>query len=167
MSARPLVSKIFILLTSLSIVGCSSQSNSLYDQKSANAIKAKHWLSLNAKREGVMQTESGLQYIILKKTDGCYPDDGYKVKVHYKMVSVQSKSVVDSSYDRGQPSEFKLSKTIKGWREGVPMMRVGEIWELYIPSDLGYGPKGLGRDVPPNSVLVSQVHLVSARRCES
>jgi len=167
MSIRPLISNCFTALVCLFVVGCSSQSNSTYDQKSANAIKAKHWLSQNAKREGVVQTESGLQYKILKKTDGCFPDDGYKVTVHYKMVSVQAKTVVDSSYDRGQPSEFKLAKTVKGWREGVPMMRVGEIWELYLPADLAYGSKGLGRDVPPNSVLVSQIHLISARRCES
>ena len=93
MSIRPLISNCFTALVCLFVVGCSSQSNSTYDQKSANAIKAKHWLSQNAKREGVVQTESGLQYKILKKTDGCFPDDGYKVTVHYKMVSVQAKTV--------------------------------------------------------------------------
>jgi FKBP-type peptidyl-prolyl cis-trans isomerase FkpA/FKBP-type peptidyl-prolyl cis-trans isomerase FklB len=138
----------------------------LYSPEEANAIKAKHWLILNLKREGVVATDSGLQYKILEQSDGCKPDTDYKVTVHYKMLSVKSKRIIDSSYQRGNPDKFTLSKMVKGWREGVPMMKVGETWELYIPSDLAYGSRGLPGNVAPNSALISQITLVDAR-CQS
>jgi FKBP-type peptidyl-prolyl cis-trans isomerase FkpA/FKBP-type peptidyl-prolyl cis-trans isomerase FklB len=128
---------------------------------SAEEINA-HWLALNLKREGVIATESGLQYKILKQSSGCKPDTDYKVTVHYKMFSAKSKQIIDSSYQRGDPSKLKLSKMIKGWREGVPMMKVGETWELYIPADLAYGSRGSPGSVAPNSVLISQIKLVDA-----
>lgn len=162
--------KLRIILISLICsvtLGCSSSKNSgdVYSASNANLIKGKHWLAMNLKNEGVVETDSGLQYKILKKTMGCYPNDNYKVTVHYKMISVQSKKMIDSSYQRGNPSKFKLSKMVKGWREGVPMMRVGETWELYMPASLAYGTKGLPGTVAPNSVLVSQINLISAH-CE-
>ncbi len=146
------------------VIGCadSNKSTSLYTPEEAYAIKAKHWLQMNSKREGVKTTDSGLQFKVLESSIGCKPDTDYKVKVHYKMLSVTSKKIIDSSYQRGYPDNFKLSKMIKGWREGVPMMRVGETWELYIPSDLAYGRKGIPGSVAPNSVLVSQITLVDA-----
>lgn len=146
------------------LLGCASSnnSNSLYNAEEAYAIKAKHWLKMNLKREGVKETESGLQYKILEQSDGCKPDPDYKVTVHYKMLSVTSKKIIDSSYQRGYPEKFKLAKMVKGWREGVPMMKVGESWELYLPSHLAYGSKGLPGSVAPNSVLVSQITLIDA-----
>ncbi len=146
------------------IVGCanSNKPKSLYSSEEAYAIKAKHWLKMNLKREGVQVTDSGLQYKVLESSLGCKPDKDYKVKVHYKMLSVSSKQIIDSSYQRGYPENFKLSKMIKGWREGVPMMKVGETWEFYIPADLAYGSKGIPGSVAPNSVLVSQISLLDA-----
>ena len=160
-----------ILLTSFAcslILGCTSTntSNSLYNQEEANAIKSKHWLAMNLKQEGVVATNSGLQYKIIESSNGCKPDPDYKVTVHYKMLSVQSNKIIDSSYQRGTPSKFQLSKMIKGWREGVPMMNVGETWELYLPPELAYGSRGLSGSVAPNSVLVSQITLLNAR-CQS
>jgi FKBP-type peptidyl-prolyl cis-trans isomerase FkpA/FKBP-type peptidyl-prolyl cis-trans isomerase FklB len=146
------------------IVGCanSNKPTSLYSTEEAYAIKAKHWLKMNLKREGVQVTDTGLQYKILASSSGCKPDADYKVKVHYKMLSVNSKKIIDSSYQRGYPENFKLSKMVKGWREGVPMMQVGETWEFYIPSNLAYGKKGIPGSVAPNSVLVSQITLLDA-----
>jgi FKBP-type peptidyl-prolyl cis-trans isomerase FkpA/FKBP-type peptidyl-prolyl cis-trans isomerase FklB len=147
------------------ILGCASSNNSgsLYNLEEANAIKAKHWLNFNLKRDGVIATDSGLQYKILESSGGCKPDPDYKVTVHYKMLSVKSKKIIDSSYQRGNPDKFQLSKMVKGWREGVPMMKVGETWELYIPPHLAYGSRGLPGSVEPNSALVSQITLVDAR----
>lgn len=146
------------------MLGCASSNNSngLYNQEEANAIKAKHWLMMNLKKKGVVATDSGLQYKILEKSAGCKPDPDYKVTVHYKMLSAKSKKIIDSSYQRGNPDEFQLSKMVKGWREGVPMMKVGETWELYLPPHLAYGRKGSPGSVEPNSVLISQITLVDA-----
>ncbi len=160
-----LIRTLFISLTCSFIFGCASSNNSgsLYNSKEANAIKAKHWLTFNLKRKGVVATASGLQYQILEQSAGCKPDPDYKVTVHYKMLSVKSKQIIDSSYQRGTPNKFQLSKMIKGWREGVPMMRVGETWEFYIPPHLAYGSRGLPGAVAANSALVSKITLVNAR----
>ncbi|WP_019026824.1 FKBP-type peptidyl-prolyl cis-trans isomerase [Colwellia piezophila] len=156
---------LLVSFTCILMVGCASSNStgSLYSPAEANAIKAKHWLTFNLKREGVASTASGLQYKVLEKSAGCKPDTDYKVTVHYKMLSVQSKKIIDSSYQRGNPDKFQLSKMVKGWREGVPMMKVGETWELYMPSHLAYGSRGLPGSVAPNSVLISQITLVDAR----
>jgi len=139
---------------------CSSSNNSgsLYTPEEINA----NWLAMNLKREGVVGTDSGLQYKILEKSTGCKPDYDYKVTVHYKMLAARSKKIIDSSYKRGGPDKFQLSKMVKGWREGVPMMKVGETWELYIPPHLAYGRRGSPGSVPPNSVLISEITLVDA-----
>jgi FKBP-type peptidyl-prolyl cis-trans isomerase FkpA/FKBP-type peptidyl-prolyl cis-trans isomerase FklB len=78
------------------------------------------------------------------------------------MLSQQSNRVIDSSFKRGQSDRFALSKMIKGWKEGVPMMKVGETWKFYIPPHLAYGKKGLTNAVAPNSILISEVKLISA-----
>ena len=160
-----LIRTLLVSFTCSLMFGCASSNNSggLYNPAEANAIKGKHWLTMNLKREGVFATDSGLQYKILEQSDGCKPDADYKVTVHYKMLSVKSKKIIDSSYQRGNPDKFQLSKMVKGWREGVPMMKVGETWELYLPSDLAYGSRGLPGSVAPNSVLVSQIKLIDAR----
>jgi len=145
------------------LTACASNGTYTYTEAEVNSIKARNWLAINLKREGVQQTESGLQYRILKTSSGCQPDPDYKVTVHYNMISLVSKKVIDSSFKRGTPNKFKLSKMIKGWREGVPMMKIGETWEFYIPADLAYGEKGLIGNVAPNSLLVSEVNLVAAR----
>jgi FKBP-type peptidyl-prolyl cis-trans isomerase FkpA/FKBP-type peptidyl-prolyl cis-trans isomerase FklB len=140
--------------------GCASSNNSngAYSLERLNA----YWFTKNLKREGVVATDSGLQYKVLEQSAGCKPDPDYKVTVHYKMFSAKSKQIIDSSYQRGKPSKLLLSKMIKGWREGVPMMKVGETWELYIPADLAYGSKGSPGSVASNSVLISEITLVDA-----
>jgi len=152
---------LFVSLACTMMVGCANSNSPArgYSQERINA----HWLSVNLKREGVIETNSGLQYKILEQNEGCKPDPDYKVTVHYKMLSPKSKQIVDSSYRRGRPNEFKLSKMIKGWREGVPMMNVGETWEFYIPANLAYGSKGSPGSIAPNSLLISQVTLIDAR----
>ncbi len=151
---------LFVSIACALMFGCASSNNSgsLYSPEEINA----HWLSKNLKREGVVATDSGLQYKILKQSTGCKPDPDYKVTVHYKMLSARTKQVIDSSYQRGNPDKFQLSKMVKGWREGVPMMKVGESWELYIPPHLAYGNKGSPGSVAPKSVLISQITLIDA-----
>ena len=160
-SQKMLIRTLFVSFACTLMFGCASSNNSgsLYSPEEIN----EHWFKMNLKREGVVATDSGLQYKILEHSAGCKPDADYKVTVHYKMLSAKSKKIIDSSYQRGKPDKFQLSKMIKGWREGVPMMKVGETWELYIPPHLAYGSRGSPGSVAPNSVLISQITLVDAR----
>jgi len=154
-----------ILLCSIFTLLVSCSNSNKYTPARINLIKANNWMAVNAKREGVVQTESGLQYKKLITNEGCKPDYDYRVTVHYDMFSEHSKKIVDSSYQRQVPNKFQLSKMIKGWREGVPLMKVGETWEFYIPPNLGYGSKG-NSNIAPNTVLISKINLISAGRCE-
>lgn len=113
----------------------------------------------NGKKEGVITTESGLQYEVLHKGDGEEkPTASSKVKVHYHGTLIDG-TVFDSSVDRGQPISFKLNQVIKGWQEGLTYMSVGDKFRLYIPSPLAYGKNGSG-PIPPASALIFDVELL-------
>ncbi|WP_394126151.1 FKBP-type peptidyl-prolyl cis-trans isomerase [Vibrio hepatarius] len=113
----------------------------------------------NGKKEGVITTESGLQYEILHKGEGEEkPTASSKVKVHYHGTLIDG-TVFDSSVDRGQPISFKLNQVIKGWQEGLTYMSVGDKFRLYIPSPLAYGKNGSG-PIPPASALIFDVELL-------
>ena len=105
-------------------------------------------------------TESGLYFISVKKGQGKKPESGQKVKVHYTGTFLNGEKF-DSSVDRGQPFEFTLGQgqVIKGWDEGIAMMRKGGEAVLVIPSDIAYGPQGRG-SIPPSSTLVFEVELI-------
>ena len=121
--------------------------------------KVKEFLTENAKREGVKQTASGLQYEIVKLGDGEKPIASNKVKVHYEGFLLNGKKF-DSSIDRGQPTEFTLNRVIKGWTEGLQLMPVGSKFTFYIPYKLGYGAQGAGGAIPPYSTLIFEVELL-------
>lgn len=106
-------------------------------------------------------TESGMYYIQIKKGSGNKPVAGETVKVHYTGTLLDG-TKFDSSVDRGQPFEFPLGqgRVIRGWDEGIAMMRKGEKGLLIIPSDLGYGPRGSGPVIGPYSTLVFEVELI-------
>ena len=113
----------------------------------------------NGKKEGVITTESGLQYEVLHKGEGEEkPTTSSKVKVHYHGTLIDG-TVFDSSVDRGQPISFKLNQVIKGWQEGLTYMSVGDKFRLYIPSPLAYGKNGSG-PIPPASALIFDVELL-------
>lgn len=126
-----------------------------------NKAKSEAFLAENKKREGVMTTESGLQYeVISSGAEGAVsPGANDKVKVHYHGTLVDG-SVFDSSVDRGQPIEFAVGGVIKGWTEALQLMKKGDKWKLYIPSDLAYGPRGAGPKIGPNSALIFEVELL-------
>ena len=84
--------------------------------------------------------------------------------VHYESRRAGHRSVFDSSYKRGAPSSYPLTRMIPGWGEGIPLMRVGAKWELYIPPELAYGEQG-SSPVQPNEVLVFVVELLQAKPC--
>jgi len=117
------------------------------------------FLEKNKQKPGIITTESGLQYEVMKTGNGPKPEATDKVRVHYKGTLIDG-TEFDSSYSRGQPLEFTLSGVIKGWTEGLQLMNVGSQYRLFIPSDLGYGAQGAGPTIPPYSTLVFEVELL-------
>jgi len=116
------------------------------------------FLEENKKRPEVKTTASGLQYEVLKATDGPKPKATDKVTVHYKGTLLNGQTF-DSSYDRGETIEFPLNGVIKGWTEGVQLMSVGSKYKFFIPYNLAYGEQGAGGSIKPFSTLVFEVEL--------
>ena len=123
------------------------------------------FLAENKAKEGVVTTESGLQYKILTKGTGEIPADTSYVQVNYKGTLIDG-TEFDSSYKRkdkdgkSQPATFRANQVNKGWTEALTMMPVGSKWELYIPYDLAYGSRATGADIKPFSTLIFEVELV-------
>jgi len=108
------------------------------------------------------KTGSGLQYRILRQGAGKKPTASNRVKVNYHGWLDNGK-VFDSSYQRNEPIAFGLNQVIKGWTEGMQLVGEGGMIELWIPSDLGYGPRGAGADIPPNATLHFLVELLQVQ----
>lgn len=130
------------------------------DAKAAeeNVAVGKTFLAENATKEGVITTESGLQYTVLTSSEGESPAATDVVKVHYKGTLLDG-SEFDSSYSRGTPAEFPLNQVISGWTEGVQLMKVGEKFKFFIPPELAYGERATGK-ITPNSTLIFEVELL-------
>jgi FKBP-type peptidyl-prolyl cis-trans isomerase len=131
-----------------------------------NLEKGQAFLEENKTKEGVFTTESGLQYKVLKEGEGKSPTESDRVKVHYKGVTLDGKEF-DSSYKRGVPATFKVDQVIKGWTEGLQLMKEGGKYKLFIPADLAYGPAGAGGQIGPNEVLIFDVELLEVLNDES
>jgi len=117
------------------------------------------YLAENAAKEGVITTESGLQYEVLTEGGGAKPTAADQVTVHYHGMLTDG-TVFDSSVDRGEPAKFGVTQVIKGWTEALQLMSVGDKWKLTIPSNLAYGDKGAGGMIGPNATLVFEVELL-------
>ncbi|MCP4457949.1 MAG: FKBP-type peptidyl-prolyl cis-trans isomerase [Cytophagales bacterium] len=117
------------------------------------------YLAENAKKEGVQVTESGLQYKMLVQGTGESPTAENTVTVHYRL-RLSDGVQVESSYDNNAPATFPLNRVIKGWTEGLQLMKVGGKMELVVPSTLGYGPRTSG-PIPGGSVLIFEIELLS------
>ncbi|MDH5357077.1 MAG: FKBP-type peptidyl-prolyl cis-trans isomerase [Gammaproteobacteria bacterium] len=122
--------------------------------------QAKTFMEENAKKEGVVTTESGLQYTIIKEGDGAIPTEKDKVIAHYKGTLLDG-TVFDSSYDRGEPATFPVTGVIQGWQETLQMMKEGSIWQIVVPANLAYGPRGAGQLIGPNETLVFDIELIA------
>ncbi|MEI6972393.1 MAG: FKBP-type peptidyl-prolyl cis-trans isomerase [bacterium] len=120
------------------------------------------FLAKNKAEKDVVTLPSGLQYKILKAGTGKTPVATDSVECHYKGTLINGKEF-DSSYQRGEPATFKVGQVIMGWQEALKLMPVGSKWQLFIPSDLAYGPRGAGQTIGPNATLVFEVELLGIK----
>ncbi len=130
-----------------------------------NAAAGKKFLEDNAKKDGVKTLPSGLQYKILAEGKGDSPKATDTVKTNYKGTLIDG-TEFDSSYKRGQPATFPVNGVIKGWTEALQVMKPGAKWQLFVPSDLAYGPRGAGELIGPNSTLVFEVELLEIEKAK-
>ncbi len=128
-------------------------------ESEANAAAGEAFLAENAEKDGVMVTESGLQYEVLREGEGSAPAESDRVSIHYKGTLLDG-TQFDSSYDRGQPAVFGVSGVIAGFSEGLMLMSEGAHYRFYIPSELAYGANGSGPTIGPNATLIFEVELL-------
>jgi FKBP-type peptidyl-prolyl cis-trans isomerase FklB len=115
-----------------------------------------------SQRQGVVFTESGLQYRVIVAGTGSSPGPEDSVVVHYVGRLIDG-TEFDSSRKRGTPATFSLRGIIPGWQEVIQLMGEGDIWEVVIPSNLAYGPQGSGASIGPNETLVFEIELISVK----
>lgn len=120
------------------------------------------FLAENKKKAGVTTTASGLQYEVITMGTGIKPTAEDTVVCHYAGTLINGKEF-DNSYKRGEPISFPVTGVIKGWTEAVQLMPKGSKWKLYIPSELGYGDRGAGQDIPGGAALIFEVELVDVK----
>lgn len=167
----------FIILLSLALAGCGAASptpaaqqeneslaEAVAPQEANNEAAAAKADSQTTTEEDLLTTDSGLQYVIQVEGSGEAPENGDLVKVHYTG-TLEDGTKFDSSYDRGQPFEFALGRgqVIKGWDEGIALLKVGGKARLVIPPELGYGERGAGGVIPPNATLIFEVELLEIK----
>jgi FKBP-type peptidyl-prolyl cis-trans isomerase FklB len=118
------------------------------------------FLQSNKDKEGVNELPEGLQYLVIKEGTGPTPAITDTVKAHYKGALLDGKEF-DNSFKRGQPFSAPLRSLIKGWQIALPLMKEGSHWRLWIPSELAYGDRGAGADIPGGATLMFEVELIS------
>ncbi len=127
-----------------------------------NLADGKTFLEANAKKPGVITTDSGLQYKILTTGDGKQPAATDTVTTHYKGTLIDGREF-DSSYKRDKPASFPVKGVIKGWTEALQLMHVGDKWQLFIPSELAYGATKRSELIQANSTLVFELELLGIK----
>jgi FKBP-type peptidyl-prolyl cis-trans isomerase FklB len=132
------------------------------EKSTVNRIKGDQFLAENRKKEGVVELPSGLQYKVVRQGEGSKPEPTDEVTVHYTGTLIDG-TKFDSSKDRGQPATFLLNQVIKGWVEGLQLMKEGSVYILYIPPDLAYGDKD-NPSIPPGSTLIFEVELIKIKK---
>jgi FKBP-type peptidyl-prolyl cis-trans isomerase FklB len=128
-----------------------------------NQKEGEKFLAENKKKEGVKTTASGLQYKVLKSGTGKTPKATDTVKVHYHGTLIDG-TVFDSSVERGEPTTFPVNQVIPGWTEVLQLMKEGDKWQVYIPSQLAYGAQSPSPKIGPNSTLIFDVELLAVEK---
>lgn len=147
------------LIQALQMAAQQKQQEMASAEGDANKATGLAYLEENKKREGVMVTDSGIQYEILTDAEGEKPIATDTVRVHYLGTLIDG-TEFDSSYSRGEPATFPLNQVIKGWTEGLQLMSVGAKYRFHIPSDLAYGARATGK-ITAHSTLIFDVELLA------
>lgn len=155
---------LILVAAALSLAAC--QPNGAAKDPAAAAAAAppseasKAFMAKIAKEPGVKVLASGLAYKVVRSgpETGLKPQLTDEVKVHYEG-KLENGTVFDSSYERGQPAAMPLKALIPGWQEALQLMRPGDEWTLYVPSNLGYGEEGQGQ-IPPGAPLIFKIELI-------
>ncbi|TDQ23790.1 FKBP-type peptidyl-prolyl cis-trans isomerase [Tenacibaculum caenipelagi] len=127
-----------------------------------NKKSGEEFLAENKTKDGVKTTDSGLQYIVLKEGEGEEPKATSRVKVHYHGTLIDG-TVFDSSVEKGEPIEFGVGDVIKGWTEGLQLMKSGAKYKFFIPQELAYGAQSRGQHIKPFSALIFEVELLEVK----
>lgn len=138
-----------------------NQAMEAFNQLRLNSVQAKGraFLAANSKKPGVVTLPSGLQYKVLKQGAGATPKLTDRVSTHYRGTLINGMEF-DSSYKRGEPTTFPVNMVIAGWTEALQKMKVGDKWQLFIPSDLAYGARGAGDVIGPHEALIFEMELL-------
>jgi len=157
-----------VLIAVLTIIaGCGGENSPMQkielkkDTPMDNRATAEAFMQSNVKEEGVIQTESGLQYKIIESGEGSTPTMSDTVAAHYAGRLLDG-TEFDSSYSRGEPLTIPVGGVIKGWTEALLMMKEGDKWTLFVPSELGYGERGVG-PIPGDSALIFDIELIEVK----
>jgi FKBP-type peptidyl-prolyl cis-trans isomerase FklB len=135
------------------------------EQGKKNKAEGEKFHKENAKKEGVVTLESGLQYKILKEGKGDKPAETDRVKVNYKGTLIDG-TEFDSSYKRNRPATFGVNRVVKGWTEALQLMPVGSKWQIFVPSELGYGERGSRDKIGPHATLIFEVELLEIMKAD-
>jgi FKBP-type peptidyl-prolyl cis-trans isomerase len=154
-STQYVIFSLFILLLIGFIVFSKLNTATPHENKAAGLA----FLANNGKKDNIVTTTSGLQYEILTAGEGKSPLVTNQVMVHYQGTTIDGNEF-DSSYRRGEPATFPLNRVIAGWTEGLQLMKEGAKYRFFIPSELGYGERGAGADIPANATLIFDVELI-------
>ncbi len=151
------------LLACLMIVATTLSAGAAETLAERNLRDGAEFLGANAIKPGVKTTKSGLQYLVIKEGTGKQPSAADSVTVNYRGTLLDG-TEFDSSYKRNKPITFPLSQVIRGWTEGVQLMKEGATYRFFIPSNLAYGPRGVGGLIGPNATLIFDVELISVQK---
>lgn len=124
--------------------------------------EGRKFLEENKKQPGVVSLPNGIQYKIINQGSGPKPTLEDTIKVHYKGTTIDG-NVFDDSYSRGEPIEFPLGSLIEGWKQTLVLMPVGSKWQIFLPSDFGYGDRGAGANIPGGATLIFELELLDVK----
>ena len=128
----------------------------------ANKAKSDAFMAANKAKKGIVSLPSGVQYRVIEDGTGKQVTATSEVTVHYRG-SLSDGLEFDSSFARGEPVKFKVNEVIKGWQEALPRMKVGDHWQIFVPSDLAYAERGQAPRIGPNQALVFDIKVIDSK----
>ena len=146
------------LLTELQKKVRTEQAEAFQKLSEENQVKSEEFLAANLTKNGIVALPSGIQYRIIEEGEGTRPNMDSAVKVHYRGSKMDGHEF-DSSFARGVPEEFTVNTVLKGWQEVLPLMKTGATWQVFVPPELAFGPRG-NPPVGPNEALIFDLKLV-------